>query len=64
MEEQISKPLVGIRNDVGNYDFDNDFGEEQERNILTTKEKSDNKSSLMAVGISYAKRKRCKLIDY
>ena len=57
MEEQITKPVVGIRNDSGNYDFDNDFGEEQERNISKPKEPSENKTSLMAAALAMQKER-------
>lgn len=56
-EEPITKPVVGIRNDAGNYDFDNDFGEEQERIINKPKEPSENKTSLMAAALAMQKER-------
>ena len=53
-EEEDPRPPAGVRNGAGSYDFDNNFGKEQERKIEPNK---DNNSGLMATALAIQKER-------
>ena len=53
-DEEDQRPPAGIRNGAGSYDFDNNFGKEQERSIEPNK---DNNSGLMAAALAMQKER-------